>query len=119
MIAFLATLFPITERRFAKAASLSILELYRQVHAAQPELTGRELYAEVVAIRMRIDRNAARAIVLSAEQSFAEWPKERALRFYDVVAYLVIDEFRRGHPGSHGTQTEMRHIAAKVIPADL
>ncbi len=118
-ISFLATLIPATEKRYARRASRSVLDVYWQVRAAHPELSGKALYTEVIATHSHTDQEAARAIVLKAEQSFAEWPNQRDLTFRDVVAYLVFDEFMRLHPSRHGTRADMRRVAAKIIPANL
>ena len=115
----LASLIPMTEKRYARRASRSILHLYSQVRAAHPELFGKALYTEVVVARSHADLQAARAIVAKAEQSFAEWPKDRALDFRDVVAYLVFTEFMQSNPLRHGTHTDMRRIVAKIIPPNL
>lgn len=118
-IRLLAGSLPMTERRYARRASRGVLDIYWQVRGAHPELTGKALYTEVVATHSRTDQKAAGAIVLKAEQSFAEWPKQRDLMFRDVVAYLVFDEFMRSHPSSHGTRADMRRVAAKIIPSNL
>ncbi|HZF16100.1 MAG TPA: hypothetical protein VE046_09185 [Steroidobacteraceae bacterium] len=108
-----------TEARFARHAGRGVLKVYWQVRASCPELTGHALYAQVVAKRSGIAPEAARAIVLKAEQSFAEWPKERELSFRDVVAYLVFAEFVRAHPERKGVQADMRRVVAKIIPGNL
>ncbi len=118
-LGFLTKLIPLSERSFAKRTSLSVLEIYWRVREAQPELNGKALYAEVVATRSHVDLQAARMIVQRAEQSFAEWPEERDVIFRDVVDYLVFDEFMQAHPDRRGAQSDMRRVAAKIIPENL
>ncbi|HSD73345.1 MAG TPA: hypothetical protein VLB75_01165 [Steroidobacteraceae bacterium] len=118
-IAFLASLIPMTEKRYARRAGRSVLDVYWQVRKAHPELTGKALYTEVVAARSHTEPEAARTILSKAEQSFAEWPRQRDLIFLDVVAYLVFDEFMRSHPLQRGTCADMRRVIAKIIPSNL
>jgi hypothetical protein len=112
-------LTPVTEKRYAKRASRSILDLYWQVRTAHPDMAGRALYAEVVAARTRSSPAAAHAILFRAEQSSAGWLTERDLAFRDVVAYLAFTEFLQSHPLHHGTRTNMRQVAARIIPRNL
>lgn len=112
-------LIPVAEKRYAKRASRSILDLYWQVRAAHPEMAGRELYAEVVATRAHTSPASARAILFRAEQSSAGWLTERELALRDVAAYLAFTEFLQSHPLHHGTRTNMRQVAARIIPRNL
>jgi hypothetical protein len=112
-------LIPVAEKRYARRASRSILALYWQVRAAHPDMAGRELYAEVVAARVHTGPATARAILFRAEQSSDGWLTERDLALRDVAAYLAYIEFLQTHPLHHGTRTNMRQVAAKIIPHNL
>jgi hypothetical protein len=108
-----------SERRYARRASLDVLETYRREHAAHPELSGKELYTQVVAAHTGADRQTASRIVRQAGESFADWPNWRDMTFRDVVSFLVLADYMRSNPGRGGTSTNMRRVVARVIPGDL
>ena len=107
------------ERRFARQASTELLELFRVVQREHPELSGRTLYRAVIARRLRSDDRKAAEIVLRAEETFADWPVERELRFRHIVHYQVFDEFTHSGPERKGTRTNIGVVVARVIPEDL
>jgi hypothetical protein len=108
-----------TEKRFARRVSLGMLEVYRREHAANPELSGKELYAKVVAAHMGTDRETASRLVRQAGESFADWPNWRDMTFRDVVNYIVIADYMRSNPGRGVTNTNMGRVIAQTIPGDL
>lgn len=99
--------------------SLSVLEVYRREHAAHPELSGKELYAKVVAAHLGTDRQTASRLVRQAGESFADWPNWRNMKFRDVVNYIVIADYMRSNPGRGVTNTNMGRVIAQTIPGDL
>jgi hypothetical protein len=107
------------ERRYARRASLKVLETYRQVHARRPELRGKALYGEVIVSDAAMDARTADALIRHAEQSFTEWPVARDLRFQDVVHYLVYDAYMRQYRSRHWTLADIGQVVASVIPRDL
>ncbi len=107
------------ERRFARRGSLEVLDVYRREHAAHPELSGKHLYAAVVATYMGTDRETASTIVRQAGESFADWPNWRDMTFRDVVDFVVISDYLRSNPGRSGPDANMRRVIAKVIPGEL
>ena len=107
------------ERRFARRASLELLDVFWQEKRAHPELSGKDLYVRVAARRTQCDEHAAQAIVRQAEESFADWPVGRDVTLRDVVAYLVISTYLESNPGHHGTHTNIRNVVVRMIPGDL
>ena len=107
------------ERRYARRASMEMLELSRAVQREHPELSGRALYRAVIARRLGCDDRKAAQIVLRAEESFTDWPVERELRFRHVVHYQVFDEFTRSGSAREGTRTNMGVVVARIIPEDV
>ena len=107
------------ERRYARQASTELLELFRAVQRERPELSGRALYQAVIARRLGADEHSAAQIVLRAEESFADWPVERELRFRHVVHYQVFDEFTHSGPGRENTRSNMGKVVARIIPEQL
>jgi hypothetical protein len=108
------------ERRYAKAASQQLLELFRREQREHPELKGRVLYEAVIA--RRLDSNAtlsAADIVRRAEESFADWPRDRELTFRDVVHYQIFDEYVRQAEVRVGTRTDFGAAVARIIPDEL
>jgi len=108
-----------SERRYARRASLGVLETYRRAHAAHPQLSGTELYAHVVAAHSHTDRETALKVVRQAGESFADWPNWRDVTFRDVVSFVVLADYLRSNPKRGGTSTNVRRIIAKTIPGDL
>jgi hypothetical protein len=106
------------ERTYAKRASRRVLEVYREVEACRPELTGVTRYKEVVARHTGLDDTGVRRILRGAESSFAAWPVERPLRFRDVVEYLVVTKCLADESGESGVHRRMREIIDAEIPGD-
>lgn len=110
---------PRAERRFARQASAELLELYKQQRREHPEMSGRELYHEIVAQRLRPQAVRANELVRRAEESFTDWPVERELQFRHVVHYLIFYEYTLLDPARRGTKTNIGAVVAQVIPEDL
>ena len=107
------------ERRYAKAASQQLLELFRRQQREHPELKGRALYEAVIARRLGSSPTlSAVEIVRRAEESFAAWPTDRELKFRDVVHYQIFDEYMR-QSQVVGTRTNFGVAVAEIIPAEL
>lgn len=106
----------VSETRFARRQSRELLALYERVLIDEPQLTGKALYAKVVNLRLGGDAQPTQQVLLRAEQSFCEWPAEHALRFRDLVSYIVVSEYLRDHRASPGTQTNMVDVVARMVP---
>lgn len=107
------------ERRYAKSASQQLLELFRHEQRERPELKGRTLYEAVIARRLGSNPTLSAAeIVRRAEESFADWPTDRELKFRDVVHYQIFDEYMR-QSQVVGTRTNFGVAVAQIIPAEL
>ena len=65
------------------------------------------------------NKQRRREIVRRAEQSFANWPVERELRFSHVVHYQIFDEYTRLGAGRPGTRTNVGAVVARIIPEDI
>ena len=61
---------------------------------------------------------SANELVRRAEESFTGWPRDRELKFYDVVHYLVFYEYTLLDPPRRGTMTNMGAAVAQAIPDD-
>ena len=108
------------ERRYAKEASEQLLDLFRREQGEHPELKGRALYEAVTARRLGLNPPiSATEIVRRAEESFADWPVEREVRFRDVVHYLIFDEYMRAGKARAGTKTNMGAVVARIIPEEI
>jgi hypothetical protein len=108
------------ERRYAKGASQQLLELFRHEQREHPRLKGRALYKAVIARRLGSNSILSAAdIVRRAEESFADWPRHRELRFRDVVHYQIFDEYMRQSEVRVGTRTDFGVAVARIIPAEL
>ena len=108
------------ERRYAKKASRQLLELFRREQREHPALKGRPLYEAIIARRGGLNPTlSAVQIVRRAEESFADWPRDRELRFRDVVHYQIFDEYMRQREVRMGTRTNIGAVVARIIPDDL
>jgi hypothetical protein len=112
-------LAPRAERRFARQVSAELLQLYQQQRREHPEMSGRALYQEIVAQRLSPQAVNANQLVRRAEESFTDWPRDRTLKFRDVVHYLVFYEYTLLDQARRGTMTNMGVAVAKVIPEDI
>ena len=109
----------IAERRYARRASTELLELFHRVRSELPELSGRALYQAVIARRLGANEKRAGEILRRAEESFTDWPSEKALQFRHVVHYQVFDEFTHSGPGRENTRSNMGRVVARIIPEQL
>ncbi len=110
----------LAERRYAKEASEQLLGVFWRERHEHPDLNGRALYEAVTARRLGINPPISAAeIVRRAEESFADWPVERELRFRDVVHYLIFDEYMRAGQARAGTKTNMGDVVARIIPEEI
>jgi YHS domain-containing protein len=114
-----AGLFPWRERRFARQVSRELLQLYGSVKAQNPGLQARDLYRRIVIARTRGDELSAETLLDQAEESFAEWPTRRALKFNDVVHFIAVSEFLASHGNSPWIYANMGREVASHIPAEL
>ena len=108
------------ERSFARRSTRALLELHARLHAADPTLEGPALYTAIV--RQHVpgaDEAVATQLLLQAAESFCGWPAVRALRFRDLVQYLVIRDYLAAHRESVGTRTNMARLVAALVPAQL
>jgi hypothetical protein len=107
------------ERRYATQASLQLLELYRQQRRERPDTAPRALYESTVAQRLGPQAARAAELVRRAEESFTQWPVERALNFRDVVHYLVFDEYMHLGTAREGTKTNIGAVVARIVPENI
>lgn len=109
-----------SERRYAKDASQQLLELFWRVQREHPELTGAALYEAVIARRLGETATISPSeIVKRAEESFADWPVQRDLKFRDVVHYQIFDEYMRQGQVRQGTRTNIGDAVARIVPDEL
>jgi hypothetical protein len=109
-----------SERHYARRASEQLLDLFRRERHEHPDLSGRALYEAVAARRLGAKpRISAAEVVRRAEESFADWPAERTVRFRDVVHYLIFDEYLHAGKAREATKTNMGAVVARVIPEEF
>jgi hypothetical protein len=108
------------ERHYARRASEQMLDLYRKERREHPDLNGWALYEAVAARRLGDQpRMSAAEVVRRAEESFADWPVARAVRFRDVVHYMIFDEYMHAGKTREATKTNMGAVVARVIAEEL
>ena len=107
------------ERLYAEGESAVLLELYRGIRSANAQLAGKEIYERVVAHRLGCDETEAREIVRHADESYAQWPDERDLKFRDVVHYVIVHHLLASHTGRVGTLANTEQTVMANIPDEL
>jgi hypothetical protein len=113
-----ASLFSWREAQYAAQVSREMLKLYQIVSASHPGLPRRAIYKKVVIARTGADQDAAEAVLVRAEQSFASWPTDRALTFSDVVHYMAVTEYL-AIDDRMATRIDMGRLVAGRIPENL
>jgi hypothetical protein len=109
----------VSERWYAWRASRVMLKRYQRARGRNARLSGRPLYEEILARHCGYTERGAAAVLDGAEGSYCAWPVKRELRFRDVVSYLLTQEYLHRHDFLRGTQTDMRRVVARVIPAEF
>ncbi len=112
-------LLTITEFWYTRRASRRLLRLHDAVRRELPTQPKRARYEEVVGRWAGIDLPAARAVLERAEQSVSDWDTDRDLRFFDVVLYVVSDDYLRAHPERHGARSRIAQTVGRVISRHL
>lgn len=112
----LRTLLSWREKRFAARTCKELLMLHRVVSARQPHLSGSALYREIVTTHVGGDQATAEAMLAGAEQSFATWPVNQALRFSDVVHYVAASQFLASNKRARWIHADMKRVVAARIP---
>jgi hypothetical protein len=107
------------ERRFAGRTSLELLDLFWKVQRDNPGMAGRPLYERIAARRLGSEVEGGTLAVNRADESFAQWPRERDLIFRHVVHYLVFEECIRLFDRRAGTRALIGRVVARVIPPEL
>jgi len=107
------------EKRFAKIASLEILDLYVSQRIANPDLCGRPLYQKVTSKYLDVTDIEALDVVKRAEQSFAIWPHEREVRLQDVARYIIVNEYIEMHGIRSGVGSHFKKVVHKIISDKL
>ena len=109
----------LAEMWHAWRGSREMLQWYRRVHSETPALSGRELYQQIIVRRSGVASSAAALTLTRAEASLCEWPAAHALRYCDVVLYVVVAEYLKSHPTISGIQANMLSVVFRVIPREL
>jgi hypothetical protein len=107
------------ERGIARDISRHCLRIFRDLEDTQPQVKGVARYLEVVVRHAGLDAAAALDVIDGAQESFACWPVERALRFRDVVHYLAARQCLAGRPPEQGILTHLAPIIDSEIPPGL
>jgi hypothetical protein len=107
------------EKKFAKIASLEILDLYVSQRIANPDLWGRPLYQKVTSKYLDVTDVEAENVVERAEQSFAIWPHEREVRLQDVARYIIVNEYIEMHGIRSGVGSHFKKVVHKIISDKL
>jgi hypothetical protein len=107
------------ERRYAAERCKSLRDLHTSLRSTQPHLTGEALYLALLSTATGGDAAAARDLLESARESYAEWPVARSLRLRDIVHRLIVLEFSSRHPDKPWLQISLKRVVDSGIPSQL
>ncbi|MDH3991154.1 MAG: hypothetical protein OEV34_18615 [Gammaproteobacteria bacterium] len=109
----------IREKIFARRIVRRFLRTHAEVSAARPDLSGKELYKEILLHTPQVEESRVNRILLHAENSVDEWtaPGRKGLRFRELVHYFVVSQYiAAGHRGTH---ISFREIVNALVPEDI
>jgi len=91
----------------------------RKVHAANPDLSGRSLYKEVLLQTTAFDDAEVDQILRRAEGDLDEWMniEDRTLGFREVVHYHLLTQHLKD--GGTGIEVALDDIVRALVPKDL
>ena len=109
----------IKEKCFAKRVIKRLLESYLAVSTANPGLSDKALYREILLNTQQVDQSLVDQILQQAEDSIDEWtsPGKDELRFREVAHFFVM--LQNQATGHEGTVSSFENIVNSLIPADL
>lgn len=107
----------IEERLFAGRVCAESLSAYHAIRRQDPALNGDELYASVIARRLKLDAAGARAIVWRTHASLEDWTGDRGPTFRDIVKYMIVSEYLGQEASERGMNFDLGPFLAKRIDA--
>ncbi len=107
----------IKERLFAGRVCSESLAAFHAVRKQEPALAGDELYAAVIARRIKLDSAGARAIVWRTRASLEDWVSDRGPTFRDIVKYMIVSEYLGQEADERGMNLDLGPFLAKRIDA--
>jgi len=108
------------EKHHAARTSRELLKIYHTVAATHPGLDKRQLYRQIVMLRLGGTLAAAEAVLVRAAESFSTWPAERPLTFRDVVHYLAVSDYLASNNDiADWTRENLGRVVASYVPDNL
>ncbi len=109
------------QERLALALSRDALEEFHFIRMLSPHLSGERLYERVLSGCFGVDGTAAHRLVEATQQSLAEAPTDRDLRFCDVVHYFIVDQCLKGRTphDANWSRGRIGDVVRSVIPSHL
>ncbi|MDH3759945.1 MAG: hypothetical protein OEU50_03125 [Gammaproteobacteria bacterium] len=107
------------EKRFAKRVIHHLLDKHSAVSAENPDLSGKELYREILLRTQQIDPLHVDRMLQQAEDSIDRWTASGrdGLGFREVAHYFTLTQFQA--TGQKGTVVSFEQIVNALIPAHL
>ncbi|MDH5620576.1 MAG: hypothetical protein OEY74_00720 [Gammaproteobacteria bacterium] len=107
------------EKRFAKQTIRRLLKTRLAAKAENTDLSGRELYKEVLLLTRQVDESHADLVLRWAEEGMDEWtaPGRNEPGFREVVHYFILSQYLAA--GHRGTVVSIREIVDAMVPADI
>ena len=112
-------LLAMRERLFARRAIRRLLRAHSAVSATKPDLSGKDLYREILLCTRQVDEANVDRILRRAENSVDDWtaPGRPDLRFREVVHYFVFHRYIES--GRAGTVVSLRTMVDALVPPNI
>lgn len=107
------------ERRAMAAAARALLRAYQRLMTAQPAVTPVQRYQQLVQQHCACTAAEAEQVVVSAFESYAQWPHPRQVCLRDVIHYLAVTGFLLGHPGTLGVCADVTEVVDGIVAVEL
>lgn len=107
------------EKRYAKRVIQHLLEKYSAVSAEYPDLSGKELYREILLRTQQVDPIRVDLILQQAEDSIDQWTAgaRDGLGFREVAHFFALTQYLA--TGRKGTVVSFEQIVNSLVPAHL
>lgn len=100
---------------FARKGTRKLVAFRRQLLISSPELSRSAVMVRVGMLWSGVSEAEAKALLLSAQESFGEWPSHHAITFRNFVVYLLVTRYLQTRCAT-GTQLDLQRLVAKWIP---
>lgn len=107
------------ERKAVTQSIQAMLGSFRKVSLGRSALDRHVCYRDMLIDHFGNDEAGAERLLSQASDSFASWPRARALTLRDVVQFASILEYLADHPSCTALTVDVGELVADLVRADL